>query len=112
VRRQAIVLSIFVLGCSAQPSQPLLSGVNLDKARELVRQSQDAGLINRYTCVGNEAYVNPVAWAAFNVDEKRGMAISLGAICEAEQSGSRMTIYDYQSGRKLAYFDGSRLTVE
>lgn len=65
----------------------------------------------RYSCVGNEAFVNPVAWASMNIDEKRGMTISLAAICESRDSGGYMTLFDHQSGRRLAALIGGSFEV-
>lgn len=113
VRFSVALVAGWLVACgSSAPEQPLLSAENLATARTLVRTSEATGQLARWSCVGNEAFVNPLTWAAFDVDEKRGMAISLAAICEAENSGRYINIFDHQSGQKLANFDGLRFTVE
>lgn len=110
--RSALLVAAVAQACSGRPEPPLLDAANLARARELVAASESTGQIARWSCVGNEAYVNPSTWAVFNVDEKKGMAISMAAICEAENSGRYIDIFDHQSGRKLARFDGLRFRVE
>ena len=51
-------------------------------------------------------------WASLEVNGKRGLIGSLARICAAQNSGDRMTIYDAQSGKQLAYYNGMRITFD
>lgn len=82
------------------------------KREALIQQSVDAGFIQRFTCVGNTAYIAPVAWLTFDAGAKEGLAISLAAHCDAEHSGNRITLYDAQSGRELASFGAFGFSVK
>lgn len=82
------------------PTAP--TGVDVAKAQSLIDQSMAAGYITRFTCVGNEAHVTPQFWMALDAQERKGLAVSLGAICNSQNSGSRITIFSSQSGRELA----------
>lgn len=82
------------------------------QAQESVAKAQKAGIIVRYTCTGNDAYVTDRAWHAFDVDAKRGMTVALAIVCHAQKSGRRMTIYSQQTGKKLASFGALGFSVE
>lgn len=76
-----------------------------------VQQTLAEGVVTKFSCTGNEAQVNPVAWAVFDADAKRGLTRSLARHCDDQSSGDRITIIDAQSGRTLATFHGGRYTV-
>ena len=73
-------------------------------ASALVKTMEDGGVIDHWTCVGNEAFVNEVAWNVFDAGAKKGLTLSLAATCDARNSGRRMTIKGAQSGKKLAQY--------
>lgn len=81
-------------------------------ATKLVDDAARTGLIKRYTCTGNEAFVADDLWNFFNIDQKRGIARSLAVVCHAKNSGRRMTIKSHQSGRTLAKFSGDDISVD
>ena len=106
-------LLLILAACAPPPSTgPLLNEEALAKARRLVKASEDLGQIKKFSCVGNEAYVDPATWDGYNIDQKTGMAVSLTAICEADGSGRSIAIFDYQSGKRLGRHDGTRFVVE
>lgn len=108
-----ILLGALLCACGTpQPLEPLLTKDAVEKARTLVQQSEAAGFIAKWSCTGNEAYVRPEFWTAMDVDGKRGLAISLAGLCEAEDSGRSITIFDQQTGKRLAAFRLNRFTVE
>jgi len=84
----------------------------VERSASLVKKAEKAGLIVRWTCVGNEAYVREFGWLQFNIDQKRGIARALAVSCHAQKSGRRMTIKGYQTGRKLATFSSDEIGVE
>lgn len=106
------VVSLLGACGTPQPLQPLLTKDAIEKARTLVQQSQAAGYIAQWSCTGNTAYVRPEFWTAMDVDGKRGLAISLAGLCEAEDSGRSITIFNQQTGKRLAAFSLDRFTVE
>lgn len=99
-----------MMGVGASPS--LTAGVDLEKAQELLEQSQAEGYITSFTCIGNEAEVTSHFWAGLTGKGKKGLALSLAAICNSQQSGDRITILDSQSGKTLASFFGGTYRVE
>jgi hypothetical protein len=114
-----VLFVLGVVGNALTPGGPqsnapdrLLTEENLTKARALIEASQRDGFIRKFTCVGNEAYVTKPPWLAMNIDGKRGLAISLAGICEAENSGARITIYDFQSGQELASYGAFGFSVK
>jgi hypothetical protein len=88
------------------------AAVDIEKAEELLQQSKTAGYITSFTCTGNEAEVTPQFWAGLNARAKKGLAMSLAAICDSQQSGNRITILDDQSGKTLASLSGSTYRVD
>lgn len=79
-------------------------------AQAMVARDQRAGRIRNFTCTGNTAEVEPAFWAALDAQGKRGVTISLAAVCHGQQSGYRITVLDAQSGRQLAEFSGGSVT--
>lgn len=104
------LLLVTTFGCGDLDSPA--SRVNAQKARALIDQSVSAGDITRWTCTGNEAAVRPGFWQALDERAKRGVVLSLAAICREQQSGDRMTILDAQSGKRLASYTGSGVTFD
>jgi hypothetical protein len=82
------------------------------KAKKLVADLERHHVVARWTCVGNQAYVNELAWAQFDIDAKRGVARSLAVCCHAQKSGRYIAIKGFHSGRTLAKFSGDALEVE
>lgn len=107
------VVLVWVLWVASDPSNPSnapkqpLNKVAVDALDNLERQ----GAIVKRSCVGNEAQINALAWAALDVEQKRALARGLGAWCEAQDSGHRMTLIDSRTGRKLAHFDGTKVEL-
>lgn len=111
------VLLAFVVGSSDTKREPIV-GLDPDppemvtRSRSLVDGMTKAGLIVRWTCTGNKAYVKELGWMALDVDAKRGVAGSLAIVCHAAKGGRRIEIVGQQSGRTLATFSATGLKVE
>jgi hypothetical protein len=61
----------------------------------------------------NTAHVDPLKWAALNVDEKEKLAFTLAEYCGTKNGVSaRVEIYSYQSGKKLAAYSALGFKVE
>lgn len=88
------------------------STVDLAQANALVQRSQQEGYITSFDCTDNVAHVRTVFWQGLDAGGKRGLALSLAAICGSRDAGNRITINDSQSGRKLAAISSGRYSVE
>jgi hypothetical protein len=113
----AVVFALFFMGwciSALDPSVPSSEVSAKQQAASLavVQQMEKSGVVTRYTCVGNEAYVTPIAWRTFDADLKEKVTMHLAAACEAQQSGFRMTVFDSQSGQRLATFGASGYRVQ
>lgn len=82
------------------------------QAKLLIDQSVQAGYITEWTCVGNTARVAPVFWLGVDAQTKEGVVLSLARVCESQNSGDRMTIFDARSGRKLAEYHGGSVRFQ
>ena len=106
----ALFLLAWVVSYFDKSPKTPIAGVDPDppelvtQSEVLVDKAQKAGVIARYTCTGNEAYVQDLVWHAYDVDAKRGLTMSLAIVCHAQKSGRRMTIMGHQSGRKLGSY--------
>jgi hypothetical protein len=107
MRYAVVLVAVLMVGCG----DTSLSPEAIDNAVSFVDKAQKAGLVTKFTCTGNEANVSPLGWAAFNADQKRGLVISLAVACDAQSSGRRITVFDHQSGRKLAEYTGGSYEV-
>jgi hypothetical protein len=107
-----LAICLLAVGCADSVAHSPASRVDPSRARALIDQSVQAGDITRRTCLGNEAAVRPGFWQGLNERGKQGVVLSLAAICLSEGSGDRMTVYDAQSGKRLAAYTGSRVTFD
>lgn len=106
--KSLLAVACLVLAACAAPE---ITAAQQEQAAAFLKDIQARGALDRYSCVGNEAYIRPVFWEAWDAATKRTVTRNFGAVCEAEKSGTRMTIYDSQSGKRLAYTDGDSFTV-
>ena len=74
------------------------------RAKAVVERDKKSGLIRRYTCVDQDALVDPGLWSLLHQEGKRGLAMSLAALCHGRVTGYRMTIKDADGGGTLASF--------
>jgi hypothetical protein len=80
-------------------------------AMALVEHMQSTGVLMKYVCAENRAYVHKALWDKFNVEQKRGLAIGLATVCHGERAEYRITVFDLDSNQRLANFDGKAFTV-
>lgn len=106
---------VFLVVALAVPSRskpaPLLNSESLAHARSLLAEGQQAGYITRFTCIRNEVAVMPRMWITLDAEGKRGLTLGMAGLCEAQNSGRRMTVIDAQSGRRLASYHGGTYQV-
>ena len=102
--RAALAALLVLAGCGPAPS--LTANIDVEEARRLTEQSRKLGYITDFTCLGNEASVTPQFWNTVSAKSKQGVVLSLAKLCDAENSGNRMTVKDSQSGKTLASYDG------
>lgn len=93
-------------------SGSLTDGVDPVKAKAMIDQSTGAGYITKHSCIGNEVYVKPALWLTLDATGKKGLALAAARVCRDQKSGDRMTVFDSQSGRKLASYSGLSFSVE
>jgi hypothetical protein len=82
------------------------------RAQKLVDAFERKGALKRWTCTGNEAYIQDLMWYALDVDGKRGITGALAILCHAQKSGRRMTMKSQQTGKVLARIRGNDFEVE
>jgi hypothetical protein len=79
----------------------------------VVKEFQASGLVRKLQPNLNTAHVDPVIWAALNVDQKEKLAFALAQYCGIKKHGPPwVDIYSYQSGKKLAGYGPMGLKVE
>lgn len=99
-----VVCAAMCAACGPAPS--LTEHINVEDAKRLTAESMKLGYITEYTCAGNTADVTPQFWNGIPAKTKEGVVLSLAKICDAQNSGNRMTIRDSRSGKTLASYDG------
>jgi hypothetical protein len=74
-----------------------------------VEELISAKAIEKIVIEQNEVYVNPVWWHSINIDDKKIFAWSVARYVAYQKNSStyRVYIYDYYSGKKLAYYSSS-----
>jgi hypothetical protein len=80
-------------------------------AMALVDHMQTQGVLMKYACAENRAYVNKPLWDDFNHDQKRGLTVGLATVCYSEHAGYRVTVLDVETKQQLASFDGKAFTI-
>lgn len=92
---------------------PATDPAKVKQLEDYVEKAQKAGLIHRLDANMHKVQVNPVAWAYFDADAKKGFAASLAAYCDMNSSytGRWVDIIDGQSGKKLAAWGPLGFTV-
>lgn len=73
------------------------------KFEDMYRTLETTGLLERLE-PPSTAYVNSLIWRASNVDVKQGITKTLSWKFQQLGHSGRVTVIDYQSGRKLATY--------
>ena len=74
----------------------------LAQAKADIQPLYDSGLLTKLDIDLNEAWVDPMIWAALDYDTKVGLSIMLARICDLSDSTGRIVILNNKTGKKLA----------
>jgi hypothetical protein len=81
-------------------------------AMALVNNLMTNGVLVDYDCSKSTAWVNRAVWTKYNFEQRRNMLIGLATVCDAQRSGYRISVVDYDSKREIAAFDGKTIRME
>jgi hypothetical protein len=80
-------------------------------AMALVDHMQNQGVLMKYACAENRAWVNRALWDDFSHDQKRGLTVGLATVCYSEHAGYQVIVLDVETKQQLASFDGKAFTI-
>lgn len=99
------IVAVWVLVALASASNPRTSISPSQEAAvsDFVDRATKAGLIHKLDVSGHTVQVNPLAWAAFDVDGKKGFTRSLAVYCGVNDGNRRyVSVIDANTGKTLA----------
>jgi hypothetical protein len=106
----ALGLLLVILLLRGNPG-PDLPADQRTMAMALVQHMRATGVLMRYSCAQNEAYVTRALWDKYTTEQKRGFAMGLAAVCSGEHAGYRVTVRDADTSQRVASFDGKAFTI-
>ena len=103
-----LLLAILLLRGNPGPDLP---ADQRTMAMALVQHMRATGVLMRYSCARNEAFVTRALWDKYTTEQQRGFAMGLAAVCSGEHAGYRVTVRDVDTSQRVAGFDGKTFTI-
>jgi hypothetical protein len=97
----------------AAPARTVSDPVKIRELEDVVSKAQAKGLIRRLDADRHQVDVDPILWAYFDADTKRGFALSLAAYCDLKSSeqGRYVDVIDSRTGRKIASYGAAGFEI-
>ena len=94
----------------AAPARRVIDPAEIRRLEGVVAKATTKGLIHRVDVNAHQVEVNPLLWAHFDSETKRGFALSLAAYCDLKGSaeGRYVEIIDSQTRVKLASYGAGK----